>query len=118
MGVPGLGWGLAVWAAGPPKKDWLETLWLGLGLVGLLLVGALVIRWADRWRKREAEPPETSDDQMTHFRQLYEKGEMSAEEFEKVRGLLGRRLREDLEVPPPERPQNPPESGARADPPP
>jgi hypothetical protein len=103
--------------------DWrLETLWATLGLVGVILIGALIIWWVDRWRKRSATGPKSSGDQMTHFRELYDKGELSAEEYQQIRGLLGQRLRRDLEVPPapppPERPHDPPASGLQPGPPP
>jgi hypothetical protein len=104
-----------------PKLD-SRFLWASLGLIGILLVGALIIWWADRWRKRTAAPPEGSGDQLSHFRELYERGELSPEEFERIRGLLGQRLRQELDVPPPPppdgRPAEPPETGIRPAPPP
>jgi hypothetical protein len=121
MLAPGRILGLAGLAA-QPKMDWQETLWATLALVGAVLVGALIIWWVDRWRKRSAGGQQSSGDQMTHFRDLYDRGELSPEEFQKIRGLLGERLREDLDIPPapppPERPHDPPPDSVRPGPPP
>jgi hypothetical protein len=100
-------WRAACLAQGAPRVDWLETLWATLALVGALLVGAFLIWWVDRWRKRSAESTESPNDQLAHFRALYDQGELSPEEFERIRHLLGKRLRQELDVaqpPPPERP--------------
>jgi hypothetical protein len=76
-----------------------RLVWATLGLIGVLLVGALIIWWVDRWRKRSQEALDSSGDQLAHFRELYEQGNLSAEEFERIRGLLGKRLRQELDVP-------------------
>jgi hypothetical protein len=77
-----------------------------VALVALLLLGALVIWLADRWRKRPASR-ESAGDQLAHFRRLYERGEISAEEFIRIRDLLTARLMKELEPPPPESPPGP-----------
>src|SRR5262249_34882370 len=82
-----------------------RLLWATLGLIGILLVGALIIWWVDRWRKRSQEGLDSSGDQLAQFRELYEQGNLSAEEFERIRGLLGKRLRQELEMPPSETPE-------------
>jgi hypothetical protein len=69
--------------------------------VGAILAGALVIVWLDRWRKRQSTQGMTTGDQLTHFRELYERGELSPEEFARVRDLLGTRLRQEMQVPAP-----------------
>ena len=96
---------LGLWARRPVMDP--RLLWASLGLIGVLLVGALIIWWVDRWRKRSAESTESPNDQLAHFRALYDQGELSPEEFERIRHLLGKRLRQELDVaqpPPPERP--------------
>ena len=67
-----------------------ELLWTALPLIGALLVGAFVIYLIDRWRKRRAARNDLCDpnDQLSHFRSLYERGAMSAEEFQRLRTLL------------------------------
>jgi hypothetical protein len=98
-----------------------------LCLVAALLVAALVIALVKRWQRRlEAEEDCSPNAQLAHFRSLYEAGTISAEEFERLRVLLGGRLRETLGVPNPiakppeplppqaEQPQSDnPDSGAR-----
>jgi hypothetical protein len=107
-------------AARQPPVDWRETLWVTVGLVGAVLVGILLIWLVDRWRKRSVDSPTSSDDQLAHFRELFDRGEISAEEFERIRGLLGKRLRQQLELPPssPEdkQPPIPPQGGRRSGP--
>jgi outer membrane biosynthesis protein TonB len=75
--------------------------------VGAILVGALVIAWLNRWRKRQRDAGLSAGDQLAHFRQLYEQGELSPEEFGRIRGLLGERLRQEMQVPVPPAPAGP-----------
>jgi hypothetical protein len=92
--VPGLD---GLWARHPTMDP--RLIWATLGLVGILLFGALAIWWVDRWRKRSLEPKDASvDAQLAQFRNLYEQGALSAEEYERIRALLGKRLREELEL--------------------
>jgi hypothetical protein len=72
---------------------------LGYGLLaaGALLLGALAVAVAKRWRRGGGERLSPSD-QLAQFRSLYEQGAMSKEEFERVRALLGGQLRRDLGV--------------------
>jgi len=78
-----------------------ELLGVALPLIGALLAGALVIYLFDRWRKRRAARANLCDpnDQLSHFRSLYEKGEMSREEYEQVRSLLAAQLRQEVRGP-------------------
>lgn len=83
-------------------------LWATLPLVAALLLAALAIAWAKKWRQR-GEPPErlTTNSQLAHFRSLYERGEISDEEFTRIRGLLGERLKQEMAI---GKPANPPAS--------
>jgi uncharacterized membrane protein len=77
-----------------------------MALVAMLLVGAFVIWLVDRWRKRNRDERLSSGDQLSEFRQLYEDGELSAEEYARVRGLLTGRMMQELEkAAPPEAPE-------------
>jgi hypothetical protein len=81
-----------------------ELLMVALPLIGLLLVAALVLFFVDRWRKRRTVVDSDAcapNDQLSHFRSLYERGEMSREEYESVRALLAGQLRKELNVPAP-----------------
>jgi hypothetical protein len=85
----------------PRKTGWeFPIFWNSLPLIGALLAGALVIYLVDRWRRRTALRRLDPSDQLASFRRAHERGEMSADEFEKVRALLAGQLRQDLQVPP------------------
>jgi hypothetical protein len=95
------------WAEVPPPpprppQDWqFPILKAALPLLVALLVGALVLYFVDRWRKRPPSASLEANDQLTHFRSLYERGEMTREEYERVKGLLTGELRRELNVPAP-----------------
>ncbi len=84
--------------AGPPRNlgrpGWEGSLLLpGLYLVGALLVGAVVIALVGRWRRAPRSGTADASAQLAEFRSLYEEGEMSQEEFDRVRALLGEEIR-------------------------
>jgi hypothetical protein len=87
-----------------------RLLWATLALIGVILLGALLIVVLDRWRRRlDEEPCSTANDQLAAFRTMFERGEMSQEEFERIRAHLGGQLREELDVkvaPPADVPSN------------
>jgi len=95
-----------------------------LYFVGALLIGALVITVVNRWRKKAAGSESLSAvDQLAHFRTLFEQGELSEEEFNQLRAVLGGKIRrkrgeakhpelQPPEPPPPKEPE-PPETGLR-----
>jgi hypothetical protein len=114
-------------APDPAKMGTLRSpvLWTTLALVVALLLGALVIAVADRWRKTTREGRFDAGDQLAHFRSLYERGELSREEFERIRAKLGKKLRKELDMPAPpaapptpEVPAVPPPNGEQTSPPP
>jgi hypothetical protein len=76
-----------------------RAVWAAVGLVAFILLGILVLWWVNRWRKDEAEIQPLAGDQLTEFRELHERGQISQEEFERIRRLLGQRLRQELDVP-------------------
>lgn len=78
----------------------LELRLLWFVLAGVVLLGAVVIITVDRWRRRPTRHQSTASDQLSEFRSLYERGELSREEFERIRSRLGKQLRRELEVPP------------------
>jgi len=76
-------------------------------LIGALLVGAGVIYFVDRWRKKAERTQSPAEDELTHYRVLYERGELSPEEFDRLKLLLGGRLRKELNLPQPVTPKEP-----------
>src|SRR5260370_1060118 len=104
-------------AARLPPVDWRQTLSPSPALVGAVLLPAVLFWFVGPLAKRFTWPRGSSNDQLAHFRALHDKGEISQEEFDRIRGLLGKRLRQQLEVPPaaPEgaRPPEPPPAEPR-----
>jgi hypothetical protein len=89
--------------AGPAARPslWESPLfWTSLSLVGALLLAALIIALVDRWRKRPTQTTAPAGEQLSYFRSLYASGDISREEFERIRARLGGRLREQFQVPP------------------
>ena len=104
-------WQVAAYADLPGRSPWLDPrlLWSSLALTVLILVGALAIAWLVRWREQSAAEPLSANEQLAHFRELYQRGELSQEEFERIRASLGSQLRQELNVPPgPQAPAAPP----------
>lgn len=67
-----------------------QVLTVTLMLTGALLLGAIVIAAVDRWRKRQANRFLATHDHLASFRILYEQGELSREEYDRIRGKLSR----------------------------
>jgi hypothetical protein len=105
-----------MFAAGIPWEAPRQLLWPSLAFIGALLVLALVVAWMDRWRKRQPQQGRLStSDQLAHFRTLYERGEMSPEEYARVHALLAERLKKEMDaLTPPPPGERPPEAPAPA----
>jgi hypothetical protein len=58
-------------------------LWSGV-LIGVLLFGAWVISRLDRWRKRQMQADDDGPGHVMSFREMYESGELSKEEYDRV----------------------------------
>jgi hypothetical protein len=86
--------------SGPRGEDlkW-RFLPAGLYLAAALLLAAFIIAVASRWRRAPRSATWTASEQLTEFRILYEKGEMSREEFERVRARLGGEIRGSAPLP-------------------
>ncbi len=82
---------LAVAATTDAERDEANRrlLWAGLLLVAVLLLGAALLAWLERWRKRMTDSSAaTSVDQFTSFRLSYERGELSEEEYRRIQQKL------------------------------
>jgi hypothetical protein len=106
VSVQGPSW-VSLPAETPIKWNDSEVLWAALPLIGALLVGAGVIYFVDRWRKKADRTQAPAEDELTHYRVLYERGELSPEEFDRLKLLLGGRLRKELNLPQPVAPKEP-----------
>lgn len=81
----------------PPPSDLLDRaeFWWGTGgLVAALLAGAVAITLVDRWRKRQAlaETAE-SGEELTGFRAMYERGEITEAEYARLRQKVAGRVK-------------------------
>jgi hypothetical protein len=65
-----------------------ELLWAFGALFGLLVIGWLAISWVGRWRKQQPVSRLNLEEELSHFRTLQERGELSAEEFARIKSLL------------------------------
>jgi hypothetical protein len=71
---------------------------MGLLLAVILLGGGTLI-WLDRWRKKQAARDATrSVDALSSYRALYDRGEISREEYQTIRGQLAHQMREELDA--------------------
>jgi hypothetical protein len=84
---------------GAPRSWDPALLWTTLALVAIIVIGAIAVAVLDRWRKRALPPAFDANDQLAQFRELYDKGELSEREFERIREQLGGKIRADLGVP-------------------
>jgi hypothetical protein len=76
-------------AAADKAADNAQLLLWGGVLIAALLLGAAILIKADRWRKRMNES-EDAGDALTAFRLSYEEGEISEEEYKRIRTRLTR----------------------------
>ena len=67
-------------------------------LMVVVLVTAIVIVCLGRWTKRPLSGSATGES-LSLFRSLYERGECSKEEYERIRAKLGKKLKQELQVP-------------------
>lgn len=64
----------------------LELVILALLLVGLIIGGVILVKRVRLWRMEQAAP--TLDEQLQSFQALVDKGELDAQEFERIRAQL------------------------------
>jgi hypothetical protein len=80
-----------------------RTLWYTAMICGVLLVGAVILQWAQRWRKRQMTDDRPVN-QLTSFRDLYEEGELTRAEYERIRSSVAERVRDEPTPTPPIQP--------------
>jgi hypothetical protein len=71
-----------------------------LYLVLAFLVGAAIITFVQRWRQRRPSLGPSASDQLAQFRTLYERGDISEEEYRRLRSILTGELRKAIDLPP------------------
>ncbi|MFO0803936.1 MAG: hypothetical protein U0791_12550 [Gemmataceae bacterium] len=104
-------------AAGSPF-DRPDFLWGMAGLAAALVAGAIAIVLVDRWRKRAAMTDLLAGEELTDYRGMLERGEITKEEYEKLRLKVARRVKPEEATPAnPDAPANPPPPAAGPFPP-
>lgn len=81
-----------------PPGNW-DLMVSGLLLGIALVVAAILIALASKWRRGFREDRLTPSDQLAHFRSLYDRGVISQTEYDRLRNLLGGQLRQAFDVP-------------------
>jgi hypothetical protein len=77
-------------------------------LAGVLLVAAFFFWLAGRYRNQVVDDVKETGFSLTNFRKMYENGEISKEEYEKIRLKMAGKMKADLGLSPP--PAPPPKS--------
>lgn len=95
---------LAVEPPPPPRANQQPFLsfefWLAVGLlIAVLLIGAVVLSFMDRWRKKQLLASQDPAEALTSFRTLYEQGELSEEEYQRVRDRVAMKMKESNALP-------------------
>lgn len=70
-----------------------EVIWGTIGLAVALLVGALVIWLVDRWRKQNVDSGSATAAELTDFRQMFERGEITEDEYVRLRSRVAQRVK-------------------------
>jgi hypothetical protein len=77
----------------------LELLGATLALVGLILLGAVAVFWAGRWRKPTPPLLPRPEEELSRYRTLYDQGVLSKDEFERIRLRLEKKASKAPPVP-------------------
>jgi hypothetical protein len=79
----------------PTKRDPFrepEVIWGTIGLMLALLVGAFFVWIVDRWRKKTETGP-AADEALSEFRAMLERGEITQEEYVRLRERVSERVK-------------------------
>src|SRR5262245_64889401 len=94
-----------------------QFIWPTLILVATLLVGAFILSLVERWRKRTPSVTITAGEQLTKFRAMYDQGQITREEFERIRAELADRIKAEMGIGASPAPVSPPPTPAPPTPP-
>jgi len=65
-----------------------ELIGWALALVALIVGGAILVIKVKRWREEAPEQLLSAEEQLEHYRQLMETGDLDAAEYERIRSAL------------------------------
>ena len=114
--------GFLLFAEDPPPKRAEQALssvefWIAIGLLTtILFAGAFLLLFIDRWRKRQFRTADESTESLTSFRAMYERGELSEEEYQRVRARVAAKVKHEVAMSNPSMAAKP-DAGAAAKPP-
>lgn len=78
-----------------------DSLWITIGLLCLVLVlGAVILAAVDRWRKRATVFEKESVEELSRLRDLFESGEITHSEYDRILGKMAGRVKEKVGVKP------------------
>lgn len=86
-------------AAGSPF-DRPELIWASVGLAAALLFGAIAIYLVDKWRRRELIRDREEGLELTDFRGMFERGEITKPEYDRLRQKVADRSKGGSTSPP------------------
>lgn len=115
--------GYLLFADDPPPRRAEHALssvefWLAIGLLTtVLFAGAFLLLFVDRWKKRQLRPEDDSTESLTSFRAMYERGELSEEEYQRVRDRVAAKMKREVAAANPSMAAPLPDAGAAARPP-
>src|SRR5262245_17220496 len=69
-----------------------EVIWGTVGLAVALLAGAIVVWGVDRWRKKATQTTD-SGAELTDYRVMFERGEITETEYVKLRNKIASRMK-------------------------
>jgi len=79
-----------------------EVIWGTAALAGALLFGAFAVWMVDKWRKKSETKPDATGE-LTGFRGMFDRGEITQDEYAKLRERVAQRVKT-----PPKPPDSPP----------
>lgn len=82
----------------PPDKPLISVeLWITVGLLAfVLLIGAVILYLTDIWRKRQLAPDRDATESLTSFRAMYDRGEISEDEYKQIRARIAVRVKQEV----------------------
>ena len=65
-------------------------------LIATLLGGAVVLYFTDIWRKKQFSAGHESLESLTHYRALFDRGEITETEYQAIRARVATRVKQDV----------------------
>jgi hypothetical protein len=111
---------MTVLALGAPvfalTKEERLFLWIGV-LLGVLVLAGIFLSRIDRWKKRQLEDRDDAPEHLGSFRAMYENGELSKEEYDRVLHKMAAKVGAKPKLTPPTASPPGSESSANQEPP-